>query len=1003
MPLTLEEMRQKANAAPGAAVEEKPVTNPLAFSNPFTTTALPETPRAPTFQQKYGRMGPQGIPVPLDTTTGAPWSARLKASFYDDPEKQKQAIQGSFHGSQVDVVEGNQFIIRNVQDPSTGTIKDMLFDEQQMSGKDFIDMAATVPQIAASIIALRKGNPASKMAAGKMKLLAESALGAGAAAGAGVATDMAAEMAAGRAPTPEILKSRGMGMVADTALGFGMGKAFEKLVLDPMNWAGRPRTHIQEKIPNRLAQLENETGLKWRMTYAERTGNPIVGRGQVIVGKTPSGRSRIQAEIDQSNADELALQNWFLGEGPMPDKGKTGLQAVETLRQYSDAADWAVTMQKQREAGLRAELLDDAVANQQTMARDGIRQLSQTLDEAVTPAARGAVEMHVGDGLLNWSKSAWATVKPKQREFYDAVENPGIPIGPLNKQLDEVQKKLVKATVVRDEGGKLVDEAGDLFNPVLSTTTGREVVPELVPEGFKKLISGISKLDEVTPLSELRALRTQINDAVSQTDIFPGTTTKMLKDFSHSITEAIEKASDTMDPATASALKKANQFYRESHEKFEPVGIREMLKDPAQTKVGGSKFVQQAISDPDQYFRLKKFLTEPLLDPDGNIVVPANIEGYNLLRGSAMAEIERQSMHGGSGKLIDVNKFLSGIESLNKASTTMAEDIMGGKQNRIMKLLYSQRDIEGVDLTKSKIDGDDLKKFLADPNPSIKEFDRLVALEKQRDELFKNNILKGFLKGDPEATAKFDPAEFVDRWLDLSKNDKDVPQVLALLSDNPEKLADVRRLTINKLFNDVSEKWSASTVVKGVDAGGDTGVRLLNDDRLAQLVLQEPQRQNLKTLLGADTFGTLEQFLALKAAKWDTLNAAASAVGGMKSGSLFSSIFTHPIKELPQHIQYYLASRIITSPALKIIFKPGRDIDPEAAFQAWIVSAPMVQDVMKSFGVNTGPLVMDTLARAAGVIPGLGNEVPAEQPPAQETPEQKWQSIKRGGGGAPTP
>lgn len=938
MPKTWEDLVAESGVIPETTSSSTTAVN----SVPAISAPLPAF--FQSFEERYQRMGPQGIPVPIDTRTGAPPLMRLKAAFATDPASKKRFIEQSFNGSQVDDIGNDQFIIRNVMDPETKTVKDLLFDENHVSWKDFLDFAKVVPETAGTILAIRAGKGATgKLGESKLGLLKEAALGSLGAAGAGVTTDAAFELATGGGIEnfQNDLRTRAGEAAVGTVAGAVFGQAV-RLGFAGRNYVLAPKTPLQESLPNSLQRLEDRSGIKLELSAAEKSGSPLLGRAEVIAGKTPFGYGPIKEITEATDAGIRKIQRWMMGDRPPPEDLSIGMRAVAMLDDFGKAAG------------------DDAVLQRATISAQAAADLDAALNSAVGSAGRGVIKEDAGNSIRASMSSMWDAFKAKADELYKGLgADPVIPTGRLAQQLEEIKAALPKSTVYVEEAGKILDEFGNPFNPVLSTTTGeRTAIPELMPEGLKKFITGIGKLDPEMPLSELRALRTTLNDAINQFEVMPGVRHRDLTGFSAAISDAIDTGVTKLNPDLAAKLTAANQFYRSNMERFEAQGIQQLLADPRATKVGPIALVNHTLADPDQYWRLKKMLSEPVVGPDGAVVAPAQMKAFDLLRAAQVAEMERRAGLSGSSPLMKIDRFLGEVEGLAKKDARMAEDILGGEQSKILTSLAEMKTLQG------KVNADSLRTLIASGSTKISDFEDLVAAEVKRDDYFKNQVIGPFLAGESELKPKIGAQEFVDRAFDMNKPNPELGRLIGLLGSDPALLDDIRRKTIYKLFQDFASNPTPQEIVTATQRG--ENIVLPDMKRMFEGITGEVQKRNLETLLGVDTYKDLKALLHVTAARSEVKNAAASAVGGMKSGTLYNSLMMLQLNEVPTHAKYWGVSWALSSPKVRAL--AGTTADPTSTLSALFASVPFLRDATEDFGSAGSAHIANMFGRAAGIL-----------------------------------
>lgn len=898
--------------------------------------------RYPTsFTERYQRSG-----IPLDTSTGAPLGTRLRLSFAPDDPTRVAMLQQSYKGATIEPIEDNQFIVRNVVDPESQKTIDLLVDEQSISAKDFADLASIIPEAVGSYLAIRGGRGRTEAAfrPGVQRILAEAGLGAVGSQTAGALADATARLTTGQKVQPlEILERRERGALGEGIVGGALG-IIPSMGASIARRIGRPRTIVQESGIEAVDRLAEKTGIRIRMSFGEETGSPNALRAEAIVEKSPTGGAFLKAQQRAGAEDMRAVQRFLIGESPLP-VDTASERAVSVLRDVADQAKQSVDTQTQAIGSRAANDLADAITG-------------------ATGFQRSVLKSEAGPAIRDALFTRKAAFDAKADELYAAIgSDPLIPVKPLQDELTKIKGQMTKARVI---GESEIISGVDEFGPITAATDteGREVLREFVPENLNRFLTGIAKLDPETPLSELRALRTQINDAKRQSEILPGVSTRFLSQFSAAIGKAIEEsASNIPDPGVVARLQKANTFYREI-ERFSPKGVVELLADPDQVRLGPFAVANQVIRDPDQYFRIKKMLTEPLTDPDGNVVNPPDFGTWNLVKRAAITEIEDKGRLAGTGSLASGKKML---DELGKLEPEIVKDLFGQNAAQAVDSMRTMGVLEG------KVDIEDFKKLLGSGHATSLQFDQLVRAQEKLDKLYKENVIKKFVAGDIDTTA-IEPGEFVDRFIDVARNEDEVAKVMSRLSGDPDLLETIKSRTIQNVFQRAARAPSAEDIARGL---GDDPTVTVDPSRLFKSLTGDEAK--LRTVLGNDTFSLLKDYAGVAAQK-SVKEEAAQTVGGLIGGSLMSHLLNLEFGKIPAHLKYAFAGTVLSRPQLISILRRGREADPTTIARAIIVSAPFIEGIMSDFGKGPGAAAL----RMFGEAVGLGDRTaqPTQQTPA---------------------
>ena len=897
-----------------------------------------------TFEQRHQRIGPQGIPVPLDTKTGAPFMTRFNLSFAPDSEAQLKMLQNAFQGSTVEPIEGGQFIIRGVLDPQRQQVVDMLVDEQGMSLKDVADVADLAPELAAAIVGARTGGRVAPKASGRLATLAKEAIGGAIGAqSVGALSDAAMSSALGtELSLMQIASQRGKGALLETATGgaiggglLGLGK-LTKRGLSPITPAAQG---AQEAVEN----IAQQTGIRIPLSYGIETGRPNIQRAEIIGAKTPTGGGffrRQEAATEQSMRD---VQRYLFGEGPLPTSESVGIAAVARLRNIARDLDEQVISQRSALADRATAKIASAIESQTGIAKQVEKDVA---GRAVQDSVKIMRQQH----------------RDVAGELYAGIEDLKLPTRRIQSELDAIQKELVKSTKTETVASPILDPISG--KAITSTTTAKEVITELTPEGVGKFLRGAAKLDPEMPLSELRALRTTLNDAIGQPDVFAGVPDRILKKLSNSITEAIDEGAEALGKSpVAERLAQANAFYKEIN-RFQVQGIEEILADPTMRKLGPFAIVNQALRDPDQYFRMRELLTKDIPLPTGGVGVQAQPNTWKMFQRAMLTEMEERATLTGTGNLMNAQTF---INDLNKLEPAVLRDLLGSRAPEIISSLKTMSTISG------KVNAKEMVELLSKESFDAGAVKRLADAEVARDAFYDKNIVKKFLKGDLETTA-INPGEFVERYLDLVKDKTELARVMSVMGDDPNLVRQIQRKTIQKIFHDAARNPSADEITRRL--GTDPTV-MVDPRKMLATIGNTETAEKLRTVLGSDTFNLLRDYLKVSAAV-GAKHDSAQAVGGLIGGSLMSSIMTLDLKALPAHLKYAVLGQLLTSPTIRGALKAGKSLDSGTAIRGAVVSGAFIQGMMEDLGEGSAIAGMEMLAETLGLA--QADEPPQDEP-----------------------
>jgi hypothetical protein len=906
------------------------------------STGMIELPRD-SFQQRHQRLDDSGQPIPLDTKSGVDTYTRTRLSFAPTEVDQVKLLQDTFQGSQIEPLGDGEYIVRGVTDPQTKQVKDVVVDEHDFDfAKDFADFAGVAPSMAVAFIALRGAGRLglNKLESGTLlRVSAESAVAAGASSTYNALQDAGMRLSL-QQPVQggEIAKRRSMEAGGEFLLGtiggklLGTGAAVKEAIQ-------APRTAVQSSGLAAAKRLKDEFGIEVQTSWAEKTGSPLALKTEAILAKTPTGNKAVKKETAAGEKDLLDLQDLIqnkVAAGDLPPSEHLGEQAVTAIRKLEDAAKDEITAEFDQLLNRSLSNLDTAIAQETGIKR-----------EVLKSEAGGAIRTSV--------EAQRSKFKAAANEMYAEVGDPVIPTERIAAELESVKKELIKSkrTVTEQQLDEGFDDLGAIGDK--KVVEGREVISELIPTGLRNFLSGVEKLDPEMPLSELRALRTQLNDAKSRADIFPGVSDRLLSGFSHAITEAIEQGTAKLDdPLVKTKLDAANAFYRENEPTFSVKGVIELFADPTQRKLGNFAIVNQAIRDPDQYFRVRDILMRDIRKPDGTLVSGAQKETWNLFRRAAVEDmVNRAKVHLG-GNVVDGKTMLADLKGLE---TEVLNDIFGN-----VKASTILNELRTLDVLEGKINADDFTNLLGRGQRNAIEYKKLVEKQKDLDRLYYNNVIKRFTKGEV-GTESLKPDDFVDRFVDVAKSRSEVEQVMGILrAADPELVQKIQGKTVQKIFQNAARNPTAEDIARGLDKDS----RVIVGPQAMFKEIADNEGKYLE-VLGEPTFNVLKDYLRVANMK-GMKDVSASQVGGLIGGSLLSSILTLDLKNAPAHFKYWLAGNLITSPTFKRVFQAGKEVDPSTLIRAYVSSTPFIEAVFEDFGRGPGRVMMESLGRALGML-----------------------------------
>lgn len=815
-----EEARQQAEAGPY-------VSTPAPLLGRLTPSKAEE--------QFMAENKAQGIP--LDISTGvSPWQS-LMLEFRRNQENQIKYLESKYGKDTVRLSTDGELIVRTPDPDKAGAFKDLLVRPHQMKATDFIDLLATVPEVALSIYAMRKGEqiPWLGKKGGLLGLGREAVAGATGGEAAGALKDIAANVYdIGTPQIGDVLEERGKRLLPMTAIA-AAGGAIPRTYRALKNPLAGYRKETQQAglaaMEEMRAKPQYGETANIPLTVGQSTGAPLFGRSEVYVEKQPGGSGpirKIYAEQDQKLRD---LQERMLGGTGLPTEEELGTRAIQELQPQIRGVTGAATQAEQNLAKTASDAIDAKIDALTQPGKELYHsQTGRVIRDAVT-AKRNAVKAESDRlyGIVNAMPEAQGKV----------FEGTG-----LQSEFARILKDLPspKSTVQSPTG--LLDRFG---NPITTTTAKEETLKEFVPPNVLARLQKVASLkDPKFSLSDLQQMRREVYDDISRGEGVPGLGTHYLADIGKALTKAIDDGVSALPKSDLkTALGAANDYYKTKLVPFNRLGLTELFRKADESGFvsdsevigrlfGGAnaannwKLMKETLGDTSsEFIRLKRSIADTILQP-------------SRIPGEA---------------LIDAKSLQRNLINFSNAKTGYPEiydDIFKPEEKNLFEQLkylhYAQGD---------KLDERALRTLMASPNPTASKFRQLILAQKQQDLLYRNQILKAVGDGTLNEQT-LSPSEFLNRMVsNKSIGPNQVKQVIDAIQNNPTLAEDIRRKTLEKIFRDNAREATAkdlTQILSGKPSHLLSGVKLAN-----QLADQDFQAK-AKIILGPDLFKDLQNF-----------------------------------------------------------------------------------------------------------------------------------------------
>lgn len=876
--------------------------------------------------------------VPLDVESGrSPWE-RFMLSFRREKQNQIKFLQDKYGAENIRADENGELIVR-VMDTDTKKPKDVLVDERKMSAKDLIDVAGSIPEIAASIVALRagRGGDLGKMQGmkGVGRDIATSAIGAEAA---GAAKDIAVTaydqpFEVFKEQLPQIFKERGQMTLTDAVIGgvtYPLWRVF-RMAQSPFSGAAK---QIQFDAIEAQKYFKDRYGIDVPLTAGEATGSGLLARTEAFTEQLPGSGGPFKELRARKENTLRQLQSIMMGKAPPPDE-EVGEAAIQTLRK----------------AGTEPA-------------------------EQAEESARRALQQGAGAELGGLISSTTSPV----RQLYKTT---------LGKDIREAVTKLrddAKTEADRLYGivrstpggrGRVFPTAGlsiDAQKILRSLPTGRGNIPmkDFVPEDIvNRLNSLIALKGKPLSLSDLQNMRRDTLDAIPKMEGVPGRGAHYLGEIADTITKTIDSGVASMPGgALKTALEAANKHYREKVVPFNRLGLTELFRRADEAGfVPDSEIVAKVFGGARaiENYRLLK-----------ETVGPYSTQMRSLKRAVADDLLERSRLPG--DEFVDPAKFLRNLGSFQSEYREISDDVFGRNLDPLIKSAkFSQAAAETSLLKPQKITVDELRTLLADKSPNASKLRALMSAQATKDATYKNQILKGISEGTADASQIKAP-EFVNRLLEKT-SPKEMEALVNLLKTNPDVLGDVRTKAVEKIFRDAARSASPEDIGRMM-AGDPT--RIVSGTSVFKQLENPAMRQKLETLLGKDTYNDLKQYIRLEAVgesiqSWKT-------AGALAAGSQISRLIrAGPAKWLGPAAKDWLAAKFLTSDWGRAWLSRRVPIYDPIVFNSIITSPPFLRAVANEFPGEQGRMFAGELKHSVDAF--LQNEGKPTQ--SQGDPERR--------------
>jgi len=868
--------------------------------------------------------------VPLDTGGVGLWD-RLMVESRINKQNQIKFLEGKYGKDTVRMSDEGDLIVRVPGDE--GKSKDVTVKPKSMKASDAVAAAIAIPEIAGWVFgegAMVKigGKTLEHLPAivrGAAKLIGGSV---GAETTGAITKDIPANVYdRGTLGLSDIGAQRGKNAIFD----FGLGTV-TKTAANFFQWTKNPanmyRGQVQFDAIKAQDYFKSKYGVSVPLTIGESTGMPLASRAEVFVEKMPGGSEPIRALKKTQESSLRKLQTIMMGEGSQTDEefGNKVIQQIQT----------------------KIEPTVSKVTTATSQLAQGAQQNIEGIVAGTTLPERELYKTKLGEDIRTQVIGRRNAVKAEADRLYGVVKS--LPGGEgkvfsgagLQADFQKILKSLPSSEKTVEQPSALVDQFG---NEIKTSSTEIAPLKEFVPPNvLSRLQSVIGIKDAKFSLSDLQQMRREVYDDIAKGEGVPGLGTHYLADIGKVLTKAIDDGVSGLPKGDLkTALGAANDFYKNKVVPFNRQGLTELFRTADEPgHISDSEVVSRLLGG-TKATRNWELMKETLGESSPE---------FNRMRRSVADNILESSRLPGE-ETIDAKSLVKNLSDFQSKYREISDQVFGKDISKLFTqakyLSYAQGD---------KIGASDLQSLLKSKQPIASNLKSLVAAERDRDELYKNQLVKSIGSGElTEQTLR--PADFVNRVLD-SSSPSEVNTVMKLIGDNPELVQQLRQKTFQKIFSDASRAATADDI-NLIMSGERT--HILSGVKIGDALKNPNYQQKIKSILGTEGFQDLDGYVKMQASieKKETSFAAA---GGLAAGAQISGLERRGLfAYLGTSVRNFIFATILSRPPLRnwLVRMP----EEPGKWSLIFSSPPFIEAVTKEFGKGSGAdAFMMTLKRA---------------------------------------
>jgi hypothetical protein len=862
------------------------------------------------YTQLYGRKDEAGQLVPIDINAGfdAPYWDIARQS---DPQAKADLLQKRYPDRKVRLLDTGDVTI-DVQD-SDGKVRDVVLNPEGIDEKDFLDVAAQTPEIAASMLTSIAMGPAQGIVKTALQIAA-SAL-AGGAAGAG--RDVIERSLRGiPVRGGDILQGRGAQVALDL-FGEGAlataGNAFR--IASPFAREAKPDS-LAFNLRQGVDYLRNNFEADLPVTAGERSGS------MQDIQRIATGNLTSEEKIGADAFDEIKNR---------------------VVAPLEDAFTRARTIAQARGDDRIEQLINDVIGR---------------APQRVTPAQGGEVARKAFERQITRAEGAVG------KAYADVEALPGGTGEVLSgdaaaRAAREIREELPAVIKDFEVDTGLKDFTGA---PITKTVEQRTELASGKPEGLEKALSDLESLrGGRVSLKTLTNMKRAAYDSIAafktaHGDVKDRWFTKIASAYERAIQESID-ATSNID--LKNALATARDTYKREMLPLEKVGVRELAKEDVHAGVLSGEQILNRFFEGEKAVQNYQLLEDAL--------GPNNVALRALKRAwvDSKIAVATDKVTG----TIDPEKLYASLESLDNMRPELANKVFGKNYQPILSAIRIRGAIEKAGL--KNIDDAELRVMLSLPDPTVADLKEVLRMSQRRQSAYVNKFFNDVQEGVP--LNNFNPTTFVTSLRNTEVPTEQVKSALAAL--DPKTRDAIATAEFYRILSEASTtegstlakemrgdplNLSPSGLVKALGKRGAERERtllLLGDGPTPGA---PPPRPGEPTPTRADTLMALVKALAPK----EAASTVFSGLGNISAANAVREATRGPLKYAMGFPKNMLLATAYVNGLGKVLTNTQFDREATAvAINTLIAAEPFLRASIEAFGEeNTKGMVADVKA-----------------------------------------